>query len=60
MQTLRPMRRKRRQLRLMRPKALIEAWNKYFIDRAYVAARTFIFEISAFLYRKVKTRSLDM
>lgn len=55
-QTLRPMRQKLRQLRLMRSKALIEVEIKYFIDRGYVAAGTLIFQINAFLYRKVKSR----
>ena len=55
-QTLRPMRQKLRQLRLMRSKALIEVEIKYFTDRGYVAAGTLIFQINAFLYRKVKSR----
>ena len=53
------MRQKLRQLRLMRSKALIEVEIKYFIDRAYVAAGTLIFQINVFLYRKVKTRYLE-
>lgn len=40
----------------MRSKALIEVEIKYFTDRGYVAAGTLIFQINAFLYRKVKSR----
>ena len=40
----------------MTSKALIEVEIKYFIDRRYVAAGTLIFQINAFLYRKVKSR----